>query len=74
MYGLGYKFTLEQKTDDDAINRDGATAKAKFLIEVIFCFVTFCTHKKTERKLSHQIVCRAPTAIHYIEKTVFRKM
>ena len=29
-YGLGYKFTLERKTDDDAINRDAATPKASF--------------------------------------------
>ena len=73
-YGLGFKLTPKRNIDIDAFNRAAATANAKKIEKCINWFVLLYDPTSTQQGfLSYHIVSIAPTELHYLEGSVFRK-
>ena len=73
-YGLGYKLILIRNKDDSVIDKAVDIADARFQVDHFHRYVPHYTPSIQQQGiLSKQILCKIPTELRYIERSVFMK-
>ena len=74
IYGLDYKLTLTQKSDNAVLDKGNAINNAKFKFNSIGWYVAHYTPSLAqEKKRMGQIVYKKPTELRYVKPSVFMK-
>ena len=71
-YGLGYKLTLNRKSDNFVLNKADATNIGKIIFNAIEGYVPHYTPSISQQDIiSKQILSKLPTDTQYLERSVF---
>ena len=73
-YGFGYKITLTRNEDEAVIDKAAGIADARIKIEHVIWYVPHYTPSIQQQSLlSTKILCKTPTELRYVERSVFMK-